>query len=939
MAQPVWVTPAGSLGTIPEGIFYSTPIKADDPVKSITATSVTGNGTQVIVSFETQSKIPYEVGTDIILSGFTPTIYNGNYTVTGATTNSVTFSSTATSTATVLGNIVNIPSTVYYQLIAGQLPSGIQINENGIIAETSDVAFVQGIPTPTSLNDIVSKFAIRAFTTTTNTFLGNIKSLADRTFTLTVTGPGAPVFVTPSGQIAQYYDGSLVSDLQIEYDNVIANEEVVVKLVAGTLPTGLTLSPSGVISGLILPLAQNDVVQGYSRDGQGFDEYSFDFGTRSVNSNYEFTLEISNGKVNGTNTRTFSIYIWARSIMSADTTYVTADNTFITADTSNRYTPLLLTPEGSIGTVNNDNFYAFQFPGIDFDGDQFTYVVTPNPPAPGLLLNPESGWLYGYIPDLGSTEETYDFEIRVFKTLDPVYISNPYNYSLNIVGPINSNIVWLTPGDLGTIENGSTSVLYVEAVSVAGIPLQYRLVSGSDSSLPQGLELLPSGNIAGRTSFNTFAVDSGYTKFDVVPHETTFDMSHTFTVNAYSADGLISVTKTFTIVVVRAYNEPYDNLYIQAMPPLNDRSVISSLLENTNIFPPALIYREDDPNFGVARNIIYQHAYGLTATTLTNYVASLDLNHYWKNLVLGNIKTAVAHDDLGNVLYEVVYSEIIDDLVNTQGTSVGKEVELPYTVTVGNEATAVAYPNSLVNMRDQVIDTVGQLSNVLPRWMLSKQVNGQVLGFTPAWVIAYTKPGKSGQVAYNIETQSVERLNLIDFDVDRYELDNLLTKNWDRETSSWNPTPAVLTTFDIYSTYLYTNYVTSLGTTGQISTIDYYYGDGVTTSFEILDPTPNADKIVVTVGGNIQNYITKYTINYGQPKLYVTFVVPPAAGAGNNIEIFQIINKYVTNSLGPVAVETVFDYSSMQFTDPVDMYSNSNEYDKYLVFPKRNILE
>ena len=31
MAQPVWVTPVGSLGTIPEGIFYQVPLIAYDP--------------------------------------------------------------------------------------------------------------------------------------------------------------------------------------------------------------------------------------------------------------------------------------------------------------------------------------------------------------------------------------------------------------------------------------------------------------------------------------------------------------------------------------------------------------------------------------------------------------------------------------------------------------------------------------------------------------------------------------------------------------------------------------------------------------------------------------------------------------------------------------------------------------------------------------------
>jgi len=35
---------------------------------------------------------------------------------------------------------------------------------------------------------------------------------------------------------------------------------------------------------------------------------------------------------------------------------------------------------------------------------------------------------------------------------------------------------------------------------------------------------------------------------------------------------------------------------------------------------------------------------------------------------------------------------------------------------------------------------------------------------------------------------------------------------------------------------------------------------------------------------------------------------------------------------------TTFDAGSLQFIAPVDMYTNTNEYDKYLVFPKRTIL-
>jgi hypothetical protein len=109
-------------------------------------------------------------------------------------------------------------------------------------------------------------------------------------------------------------------------------------------------------------------------------------------------------------------------------------------------------------------------------------------------------------------------------------------------------------------------------------------------------------------------------------------------------------------------------------------------------------------------------------------------------------------------------------------------------------------------MRDQVIDVVGQISTKLPLWMTSKQTNGRVLGFTPAWVICYANPGRSKQIAYYISEYFAQQLNSVDFKVDRYVLDRTLSKNWDTETQQWTPQGS-LTTFDYYNT---TGYV-SLG--------------------------------------------------------------------------------------------------------------------------------
>lgn len=898
MAQPIWQTAAGSLGVIPEGVFYQQNIVATDP----------------------------DLGP------------------------------------------------VTYSVIAGALPAGIQCTTTGqIVGVPQAAASIQGVPVAVN-QDVTSKFVIRATAT------GRI---ADRTFELTVTGNDVPQFITPAGSIGTFYDGGEVN-IQIQYTDADPGDTAVVSLAAGALPGGLTLSATGLISGYIQPVNPIGQTPGYDETAIGVEPY--DFVTEYQSRNYQFTLEVTDGKSN--DLRTFTMFVYARNEMTADTTQITADDDQVTADETNNRAPFLTNASPSnLGSVRSSNYYAYQFLGDDYDTADISYAISVNQGnglPPGLTLDSGTGWLYGDIPDQGTTEVDYSFNITVYQTagignaiactatttttniitcndtsaLGPgqpvkfsgtglgglstdantlyyvldvisdteftvaasptatesvslttsagsmsaavIVASEPYPFTLSIIGAVDSEITWLTDADLGTLINGQTSLLKVEAVNRGGRTLQYQLASGEYNSLPQGLELLPSGDIAGRVTFNTFAIDLGATTID--DNTTTWDSEFTFTVNAYAPDtrqtlykvssinildggtgydegnppilqflpapigasavqatvgeitivggvitnvvvanggagytgdtgsanaptlveisgpgtgatfevvmqatgtrDVVSVYKTFTVRVVRDYNAPYQNLYVQAMPPQNDRELIASLLNNENIFVPDYIFRPTDPNFGKSRQVVYQHAFGLAPDALDVYVESLYLNHYWKNLVLGQIETAVARDENDNIVYEVVYSKIIDDLVNNAGESVSKVVNLPYPITDpadGSTQLGQVYPNSLDDMRNQVIDTVGQISTGLPLWMTSKQADGRVLGFTPAWVIAYVNPGRGAQVAYYLNTQFGEQLNKVDFKVDRYILDRSLTINWDTTTQDWTPQPS-LTTFDRFDT-------------------------------------------------------------------------------------------------------------------------------------------
>ena len=72
---------------------------------SIATTAATGDGTTVTLSFTSIGYVPFNIGDTIVVSGLTPTQYNGTYNVTASTATSVSYLSTATGAQTVAGSI------------------------------------------------------------------------------------------------------------------------------------------------------------------------------------------------------------------------------------------------------------------------------------------------------------------------------------------------------------------------------------------------------------------------------------------------------------------------------------------------------------------------------------------------------------------------------------------------------------------------------------------------------------------------------------------------------------------------------------------------------------------------------------------------------------------------------------------------------------------
>ena len=419
-----------------------------------------------------------------------------------------------------------------------------------------------------------------------------------------------------------------------------------------------------------------------------------------------------------------------------------------------------------------------------------------------------TGWITG-TPTLSSTGlSTYNFAVNTYKSGKPSIKTPNFNFTYNVSNQINGDIVWLTPNDLGTIFNGTVSTLSVNAIS--DTELSYRIVDGA---LPPNLLILDNGEITGRVS------DQPTTELLPQDAETIF----TFTVQAYSKlYTVVQSVKTFTVTVLQEYTQPTDTLYIKAAPSVNDRNIINSLLENTVLIPDSVLYRPNDIYFGKATSVIYEHAYGIYASDIDEYLAAVTRNHYWRNITLGEIKTAVAKNSAGDIIYEVVYSEVIDNLVNPQGISINSSIYWPrpidlglgpwytsitdiytsYETVLGQEYytsltpgyARTLYPNSLYNMRNRVAQVVGQEydSRLLPLWMTSEQRNGGTLGYTQAWVICYTKPGFAETIKINIDDNWQYTLNQINFKIDRFSVDKSETYNYDKKLNppAWTGLPS-----------------------------------------------------------------------------------------------------------------------------------------------------
>ena len=398
------------------------------------------------------------------------------------------------------------------------------------------------------------------------------------------------------------------------------------------------------------------------------------------------------------------------------------------------------------------------------------YAVTDGSLPPELILS-NDGELIGTTPQYGDS--------IVYRSLWQATPSRPY--AINDVVTHNGNLY------ICTVANNAGTFSLSQWKSYAFV--NYGLTTFQDTD-----------NYG--VTYTTQTFDKG---------SSTIDRSYTFTVTASDQYGYDSTSRTFTIKIITPNTVPYSNITTRPFLAPTQRNSWKSFINDTSVFTPGSIYRPNDSNFGVQKDLTMMVYAGIQTEAAAAYVGAMGLGFKRKRFQFGGVKTAMATDpNTGKEVYEVVYIQMVDPQeqnglhLPTKITVQSLEPETitvddsngiwandnttlsidaptairpDYAITVdstgyevSNPNTNTYYPSSISNWQTR-LSAVGLTErNYLPLWMRTIQTGTkQQLGYMLAVPLCYCKPGTAAAILKNIEFNGFE-FNMLDYTVDRFTI-------------------------------------------------------------------------------------------------------------------------------------------------------------------------
>ena len=794
---------------------------------------------------------------------------------------------------------------ITYSVIAGSLPAGMQVTTTGLLT---------GTPAEVAKRTLYT-FVVRATAGA---------QITDRTFSLDVQGSDSPTFTTATGQlllddstsVGLYWviDGANVNfQMQATDTDTAAGQTLVYEIVKGELPPGVTMSKTGLISGVVRLTEDQRYGARGGYDGNSVEDkfnniFDRTITTKSISKNFDFIVRVTDGVsyVEQNN----NIFVFSADFWRVSNTAITIDATEIqgsplTMDLSANRRPVFRTAS-DLGSFRHDNQVVIKIDVEDFDTLQadLEYSIQSGALPTGLQIDLTSGEIYGRLARQSAVEVDYTFTIRANRVISPgVNVFQDQTFTMKVIGEIDIGIAFTTPTNVGTLYAGIPSLLSIQAVNdTPNRVLTYSVTAGT---LPPGITLSVAGNLIGTIDPSDFADST---------------RSYSFTVTVSDQYQIAATSKEFTLNIDIPYTQTeYGNMTGHATSFI-DQNIFYNIAQDPNINSPEFIFRPEDPNFGMKQKPDMLMMAGLEAQTLTTFQQQMEQNHAPKTLYFGDLKTAIAKEGT-TTKYEVVYIEIKDNMVNNNGVAVSSSITLrdavvkpmlgprassmnatadyvDYEITTdgglsfstsgskvryANQLSAdlgymeKIYPNAVANMRSRMKSLGHKEWDYLPLWMKTTQVGGLApLGYVMAVPICYCKPGTSALVKKRIQDKSLNFRNIA-FTIDRYQVSKSIVS------------PEAFTADGSTATFQLNEIVHEQDIYVLEGTKQVYVGNGVTADNNIDPAWLTADN---TLRSSDHEYGIELTHDTTNKKTTITFTkeVPTA---GTIIKVERANDKYL----------------------------------------------
>ena len=378
--------------------------------------------------------------------------------------------------------------------------------------------------------------------------------------------------------------------------------------------------------------------------------------------------------------------------------------------------------------------------------------------------------------------------------------------------------------NLGTLKANRPSLLYVQATTNnLDTNLVYTVTSGK---LPPGIKLTTTGELIGTVVADGTVANPGLTYFDndttTFDNDTqTYDKVYKFTIQAKDRFQYSEISRTFTLTIDDTDRNNYSDIHFLPMIETDQRNLFDSFINDNSIFVPQNIYRPNDANFGLQRNLKSLVYAGIIRKNIVEYVSAVGKNHTEKSYFFGNAATAFANEPgTNNKLYEVIYVPLIDSAnppvgktnmsfssITPKGTITihsesYNELEDSNTwrfrplsggLTIDSDALEASqtgfsryHISNIDNMRKRLRSIGTNSADFLPLWMRTAQGTSlSELGYTFAVPLVYTLPGKSAEILLNIKNSTFD-FKLIEYRVNRYLVSQTLDYSYPQFVSFGN---------------------------------------------------------------------------------------------------------------------------------------------------------